>query len=238
MKKEKSPAFQWYPKDILASQRVAIMNLAEEGAYRRALDYCWLHNSLPTEPRKLAAIIGKRCTIKIAETVKSMFYESEGRLFHERLEKERLKQAEFSEKQKTRAEKRWNTDATAMPRQSRGSTGSMLSNLQSPSSDKEKIYKKENFKPPEVFEVENYFIDQKVEEPQKVASDFFDYWSTRGWVMKSGHSMKNWKSACSTWIKNLTKFKNGKETEQKIGRNTVSDITEFVNRRTVPNELL
>lgn len=112
------------------------------------------------------------------------------------------------------------------------------SSFSSSTSYKEKIYKKENFKPPEVFEVENYFIDQKVDEPQKVASDFFDYWSTRGWIMKSGHSMKNWKSACSTWIKNLKKFKNGKDTEQKIGRNTVSDITEFVNRRTVPDELL
>ena len=30
----KSPAFQWYPRDILASARVAEMSLAEEGADR------------------------------------------------------------------------------------------------------------------------------------------------------------------------------------------------------------
>ncbi len=55
----KSPAFQWYPKDILSSARVQEMSLAEEGAYRRALDFCWLNGSLPADTEKLARVIGK-----------------------------------------------------------------------------------------------------------------------------------------------------------------------------------
>ena len=72
---EKSPAFQWYPKDILGSARVAQLSLMEEGAYRRALDYCWLQGHLPADVKALAKVIGKGCTPKIAGVVKPMFKE-------------------------------------------------------------------------------------------------------------------------------------------------------------------
>ena len=91
----KPPAFQWYPKDILSSKRVALMTLAEEGAYRRAIDFCWLHGSLPAGVKQLAMIIGKGCTAKIAEKVKGMFIEENGELRHDRLDAEREKQAEY-----------------------------------------------------------------------------------------------------------------------------------------------
>ena len=35
---EKSPAFQWYPRDILTSIRVLEMSLEQECCYRRLLD--------------------------------------------------------------------------------------------------------------------------------------------------------------------------------------------------------
>ncbi|HWB63971.1 MAG TPA: hypothetical protein VG603_10700, partial [Chitinophagales bacterium] len=96
--KEKSPAFQWYPKDALASQRMAMMTLAEEGAYRRALDYCWINGALPADIKALVAIIGKGCSKKTAETVKAMFVERDGLLYHERLDSERDKQRLWREK--------------------------------------------------------------------------------------------------------------------------------------------
>lgn len=96
---EKAPAFQWYPKDIMGSKRVALMSLAEEGAYRRALDYCWLHETLPANTKELAMLIGKNCSVKIAEAVKKMFVEVSGELRHERLDKEREKQKNYSESQ-------------------------------------------------------------------------------------------------------------------------------------------
>lgn len=98
----KSPAYQWYPKDIIGSERVAFLSLIEEGAYRRALDFCWLHGSIPSDPKKLALLIGKKCTSKIASAIIHMFipHESDSdRLIHDRQELEREKQSLFSTKQ-------------------------------------------------------------------------------------------------------------------------------------------
>lgn len=97
----KAPAYQWYPKDILSSARVAEMDLAEECAYRRALDFCWLNGSLPKDTGKLSRIIGKGCTEEIAKVVAAMFLPDptdESRLVNDRLEQERAKQAEWSKK--------------------------------------------------------------------------------------------------------------------------------------------
>lgn len=98
----KSPAYQWYPKDILSSARVAELDLKEEGAYRRALDYCWLNGHLPNDAGKLARIIGKMCTPKIAAAIIPLFEVNEAdnsQLLHERLEEERKKQRDFAERQ-------------------------------------------------------------------------------------------------------------------------------------------
>jgi len=98
MPNDKSPAFQHYPKDILSSLRVAMMTLEEEGAYRRALDFCWLNGSLPNDPEKLARVIGKGCSVEIANTVRTMFIvdkKNPQQIFHERLETERKKQKAF-----------------------------------------------------------------------------------------------------------------------------------------------
>lgn len=101
MRKDKSPAYQHYPKDILSSTRVALMTLEEEGAYRRAIDYCWLGGSLPNDPEKLATVIGKGCSIAVATTVQQMFIidkKNSTKLLHDRLEVERRKQKLFRQK--------------------------------------------------------------------------------------------------------------------------------------------
>ena len=97
----KSPAFQWYPKDFLSSHRVAMMSLCEEGAYMRALSFCWLHGFVPADTKQLCKMIGKNCSVKIAEVVKEMFVLMPGdetKLIHERLDEERRKQDEWREK--------------------------------------------------------------------------------------------------------------------------------------------
>ena len=110
----KSPAFQWYPKDILASARVQMMTLAEEGAYRRLLDFCWLNGSIPNDAGKVARLIGKGCTVDVAKVCMEMFIQNEqGELIHERLEVERIKQKEHSEKRKQAADARWRNQGTS-----------------------------------------------------------------------------------------------------------------------------
>lgn len=108
--KTKSPAFQWYPRDILSSARVAEMSLAEEGAYRRLIDHCWLNGSIPADPVRVSRIVGKNCSKEIAQNILGMFTQHPSdptRLIHDRLEVERKKQQEVSEKRKKSANARW-----------------------------------------------------------------------------------------------------------------------------------
>lgn len=107
---DKSPAFQWYPKDILASARVQMMSLAEECAYRRLIDFCWLNGSIPADPNRAARLVGKGCSVEIVEIALEMFIpdpNDQTKLIHERLEEERKKQALNSEKRKKASEARW-----------------------------------------------------------------------------------------------------------------------------------
>lgn len=94
----KSPAFQWYPADYLGSQRVQLMTLEEEGAYRRLLDYCWLHGSIPADISLLARLIGKGASTTLATTVSTMFQPKGDRLVHDRLDSERRKQEQWRAK--------------------------------------------------------------------------------------------------------------------------------------------
>ena len=97
----KRPSFQFYPGDWLSSQRVALMSLDEEGAYIRALSFCWNHGSIPSDPEKLARLIGKGASTTLATTLATMFEPDSNdpsKLVHARLNAERAKQDEWSRK--------------------------------------------------------------------------------------------------------------------------------------------
>ena len=91
----KSPAFQFYPQDYLASARVAEMTLEEEGVYIRLLCYCWSSGSIPADPERCARLAGKGCSVETATVVQRSFNEhptDTQRLVHDRLEIERENQ--------------------------------------------------------------------------------------------------------------------------------------------------
>jgi uncharacterized protein YdaU (DUF1376 family) len=71
----KSPAFQFYVQDYLASSRVAEMTLEEEGVYIRLLCYCWSVGSIPADPERCAKLAGKGCSIETATNVQRSFNE-------------------------------------------------------------------------------------------------------------------------------------------------------------------
>lgn len=88
--------FPWYHERISGSDRVALMSLAEEGAYRIAIDYVWKHGSIASDPKICALRIGKKCTEKIAEKVLEMFVpmpENPSRSIHPTVEEIRSEQA-------------------------------------------------------------------------------------------------------------------------------------------------
>ena len=96
----KSPAFQFYAADWLADENVELMTLEEEGAYIRALSYCWREGSLPADKEKLSRLL-KGCSMQTLTTVQGCFVvgSNDGsRLVHPRLEIERQKQAKWRDK--------------------------------------------------------------------------------------------------------------------------------------------
>lgn len=99
---EKSPAFQFYPSDWLRSIRVAEMSLEEEGAYIRSLAYAWGNNCcIPSNPEKLARIIGKGGSTTVATTVQKMYEPhptDNTLLIHPRLLREKEKQDKWRQK--------------------------------------------------------------------------------------------------------------------------------------------
>lgn len=102
-----APWYPWYVRDVLTSERVDLLTLAEEGAYRRALDKAWMIGSIPANARDAAAVIGNRCTVKIAERVLTMFTadpKRPDRMINIRLEKVR-KEQEKKYKKRSRAGK-------------------------------------------------------------------------------------------------------------------------------------
>jgi uncharacterized protein YdaU (DUF1376 family) len=109
----KAPAFQFYAADYLADETVGLMTLAEEGAYIRLLSYCWREGSIPADPILLSRLC-KGADNQIITVVIKCFKQSvsePSRMIHERLEKERAKQAAWSEKSreggKKGMERRW-----------------------------------------------------------------------------------------------------------------------------------
>jgi len=93
--REKSPAFQWYPKDFLSDENVVLMTLEEEGAYRRLMDYCWLQGSIPDDTKSLSMLCKGISVERMAvlwSAIKHCFLKREERWFHPRLEREKTKQ--------------------------------------------------------------------------------------------------------------------------------------------------
>lgn len=106
--------FPYYFERFEGSDRVAVMSLAEEGAYHRAIRIAWKYGSVPADSALLAAKIGKRCTEKIADSVLRMFEVMPGRpdrMIHPTVEAIRAEQyAKHLRKRKgglETAKKRW-----------------------------------------------------------------------------------------------------------------------------------
>lgn len=112
--------YPWYAEKALTAESIDHLTLAEEGAYRRALDKAWLKGSLPADPKELARVIGRQCTAKIAQRVLEipLFKPMKGdrkRVVHVVLERVREEQSQKHSKNVERAanaaKKRWDREA-------------------------------------------------------------------------------------------------------------------------------
>jgi uncharacterized protein YdaU (DUF1376 family) len=102
---KRSPAFQFYPAEFLASRKVHRMSMTERGVYITLLCQCWLDNGLPTDLDELAEGVEmkpdqfKRMWTNGKGKLSLCFAERGGKLHHDRLDAERKKQSDYRRRQ-------------------------------------------------------------------------------------------------------------------------------------------
>jgi len=106
--KAPSPAFSFYPKDILSDEAAASMTDEELGVYVRLLCHAWLEGSIPADMDRLAKMTRRRRPVfeKLWKAIGLCWRQSDddpGRLVQGRLEQERVKQRAYSATQSERA---------------------------------------------------------------------------------------------------------------------------------------
>lgn len=102
-KRERPPAFQFYPKDFVTDEHVLTMDMSQRGVYITLLCFCWLQESIPSDRDAAAKLCGisRKEIDRVWPVVSARFYpdpENEGRLRHKRLDVEREKQQRWKEK--------------------------------------------------------------------------------------------------------------------------------------------
>lgn len=112
----KTPAFQFYPADFLSDENVVLMSNRELGCYIKLMCYCWREGSIPSDINKIGRLCNEDSSamadlwLAIGSCFELAINDST-RLVHPRLERERLKQAEFKSERsssgKKGAEARW-----------------------------------------------------------------------------------------------------------------------------------
>jgi len=143
------PAFQFYPKQWLGDDMVALMDLAAQGAHMRLMCFAWQQSPPCTLPNDLG-VLSKWCGLPadafapVWAQVQMAWSFRNDRWLSLGLYREYKKQKEYSKRQSQRAENGWETrrnrvDATAMPRHSHGNAARHQSGnaLQSSSSSSE-----------------------------------------------------------------------------------------------------
>jgi len=111
---DKSPAFQFYPKDYLTDPKVVMMSPDQRGGYMHLLAYMWLEPEckLPDDDDVLINLSG---LLKGGLSVVKQCFKKDGNfLFSKRLSKEKEKQKEWKEKSsrggKMSAKVRWGNE--------------------------------------------------------------------------------------------------------------------------------
>lgn len=128
------PAFQFYPKQWLGDDMVALMDLCAQGAHIRLMCFAWQQSPPCTLPNDLG-ILAKWCGLSadafapVWAQVRLAWNFQNNRWLSVGLKREWKKQKEYSKRQSTNAENGWKRrrnkdDATALPRQSHGNAGS------------------------------------------------------------------------------------------------------------------
>lgn len=122
-RKDKAPAYQWYPKDAETDEAFKLMTYEQQGIYRGLLDHEWLHGSIPSDPRQIARLFPKISVLRFVKLwpgiADCFVLEPNGqRLMNKKLEEQRMELATYiaerSMSGKQGAKERWLKHGSAM----------------------------------------------------------------------------------------------------------------------------
>lgn len=184
------------------SSHTAHLTPLEDIAYRRMIDWCYLHEKpLPSSVQE----IGKKIRMQehtdcIALVLEEFFVCKNNEYLHERIVQEIKNYKTLSNKRKKAANKRWAAsgvtvkgDASALQVQSKSNAN------HKPLTINHKPVIRGRFTPPTLEQVKEY-CDQR---SNNVSPDMFiDHYTANGWVQGKGKPIKDWKACVRTWEKN------------------------------------
>lgn len=100
MSKNKSPAFQYYPRDVLMNPIIAVMSNEEFGAYWKLVSFVWLERFLPNDEKHLANLlkISPNKFRRLWLAMEKLFRIDDDKITHPDLDELRQKQEEWREK--------------------------------------------------------------------------------------------------------------------------------------------
>lgn len=189
----------------------------EDIAYRRMLDWIYLHESpLPDSPEQIARLIRMRTHCEdIANVLREFFTLTDHGWMQEKASIEIDAYKDKSNKAKASAEARWakkpeNRDANALQPQSEGNANHKpLTINHKPLTKVSKAFKK-----PSLEEVQTYFHDIGSMTCIDDGERFFDHFTSNGWKVGGKTAMKDWKASVRGWHK-----RNGDKQNEKNQRN-------------------
>lgn len=94
------------------------LSIEEDCVYRRILDALWIHGPLPDDPKYLARVchVDTRLLKRCYRVVKPLLSISCGLVDHPKIAAQRTQAVEYSEVQRQRVNKRWDTDGNTRAR--------------------------------------------------------------------------------------------------------------------------
>lgn len=175
----------------------------EDIAYRRMLDWIYLHESpLPDSPEQIARLIRMRTHCEdIANVLREFFTLTDHGWMQEKASIEIDAYKLKSDKAKASAAARWSkkpikSDANALRSKCEGNA-----NHKPLTTNQEPLTKKQvkRFEKPTPQELIEHFKSKGSNQDQ--AERFFNHYESNGWKV-GRNSMKSWKAAVSNWLKN------------------------------------
>ncbi len=173
----------------------------EDLAYRRMLDWCYLHEKpLPKNKDEIARMIRMRSHSDCIAVVLREFFTKidSGEFIHKRVFLEITKANEKSSKAREAAKARWDkvsSNANALQTDSEGNATQDTLPITQDTLPKKKGGKK--FTPPSLSEVSEYIHDKKYHvDPE----NFINFYESKGWMVGK-NKMKSWKACIATWEK-------------------------------------